>query len=162
MPLLGSISMGALRMSKYISKAARKRLPLTTKHARKGFYKGNKCASTGTINSKGEYLMMWYQMIARKYYVYYATNYCPFHVCCKGKFVVDEDKQIVLNVPDLKDFKVSFKLIISKATAYYYYPVARPSKQIIDTSHTPLQLCLMLIPHSSVLMSPPRFTNTQN
>ena len=54
MPLLGNISMGAMRMSKYISKAARKRLPLHPKHARKGFYKGNKCASTGITTSTGK------------------------------------------------------------------------------------------------------------
>ena len=39
--------------SKYISKARAKRLPLNTKRAGKGYYKGNRCRKEGTINSKG-------------------------------------------------------------------------------------------------------------
>mmetsp|Transcript_8141 Transcript_8141/g.22593 ORF Transcript_8141/g.22593 Transcript_8141/m.22593 type:complete len:125 (-) Transcript_8141:284-658(-) len=43
-------------MSKYLSKQARKRLPLTSKRATKqGFYKGNRCRKEGYINSKGHY-----------------------------------------------------------------------------------------------------------
>lgn len=53
MPLLSGISSGYQRLSKYITKAARKRLPLSPKRAGKGFYKGNNCASTGRINSLG-------------------------------------------------------------------------------------------------------------
>lgn len=55
MPLLAGISSGYQRLSKYLSKAARKRLPLSPKHARKGFYKGNNCAPTGYLDSKGEF-----------------------------------------------------------------------------------------------------------
>mmetsp|Transcript_15416 Transcript_15416/g.15602 ORF Transcript_15416/g.15602 Transcript_15416/m.15602 type:complete len:154 (-) Transcript_15416:277-738(-) len=43
-------------MSKFLSKAARKRIPLTTKHARKGFYKGKGATKEGTITSKGKFL----------------------------------------------------------------------------------------------------------
>lgn len=53
MPLLSGISTGYQRLSKYLSKAARKRLPLSPKRAGKGFYKGNKCASTGRVDSIG-------------------------------------------------------------------------------------------------------------
>ncbi|GAB5030090.1 mitochondrial ribosomal protein l27 [Nannochloropsis oceanica] len=55
MPLLAGISTGFQRLSKYLSKAARKRLPLSPKRAGKGFYKGNKCASTGRVNSIGRF-----------------------------------------------------------------------------------------------------------
>jgi large subunit ribosomal protein L41 len=43
--------------SKYYGKALKKRKPLTTKHARKGFYKGNGCRSEGRHTSKGGYVM---------------------------------------------------------------------------------------------------------
>jgi hypothetical protein len=39
--------------SKYISNARKKRLPMTTKRAGKGFYKGNGCRKEGVISSKG-------------------------------------------------------------------------------------------------------------
>ena len=39
--------------SKYISKSRKKRLPLTTKRAGKGFYKGNRGRKEGHITSKG-------------------------------------------------------------------------------------------------------------
>ncbi len=39
--------------SKYISKSRTKRLPLTTKRAGKGFYKGNGARKEGVITSKG-------------------------------------------------------------------------------------------------------------
>lgn len=53
MPLLSGISSGYQRMSKYLSQAARKRLPLSPKRAGKGFYKGNNCAPTGRVDSIG-------------------------------------------------------------------------------------------------------------
>lgn len=43
-------------MSKYLSKSARKRLPLSTKRAKKGFYKGNGCTSEGRLTSKGKFI----------------------------------------------------------------------------------------------------------
>ena len=43
--------------SKYLSKSATKRLPLTTKRAGKGYYKGNGCRSEGRHTSKGGYVM---------------------------------------------------------------------------------------------------------
>jgi len=42
--------------SKYISKARTKRLPLTTKRAGKGFYKGKGGRSEGFITSKGRFM----------------------------------------------------------------------------------------------------------
>lgn len=42
-----------LNFSKYISKSRAKRLPLTTKRAGKGYYKGNRCRKEGKLNSKG-------------------------------------------------------------------------------------------------------------
>ena len=39
--------------SKYISKARTKRLPLTTKRAGKGYYKGNRARKEGFLTSKG-------------------------------------------------------------------------------------------------------------
>ena len=43
-------------MSKYLSKAATKRLPLTTKRAGKGYYKGKGCTSEGRLTSKGKFI----------------------------------------------------------------------------------------------------------
>jgi large subunit ribosomal protein L41 len=42
-------------MSKYLSKSATKRLPLTTKRAGKGYYKGKGGTKEGKITSKGKF-----------------------------------------------------------------------------------------------------------
>eukprot|EP00980_Cylindrotheca_fusiformis_P014385 scaffold3827_cov179-Cylindrotheca_fusiformis.AAC.49 len=44
-------------MSKYLSKAAAKRLPLSTKRARKGYYKGKGGTKEGKLNSKGKFIV---------------------------------------------------------------------------------------------------------
>ena len=43
-------------MSKNMSNSATKRAPLTTKRARKGFYKGKGGTKEGRITSKGRYI----------------------------------------------------------------------------------------------------------
>ena len=43
-------------MSKYLSKSATKRLPLTTKRAKKGYYKGNGATNEGRLTSKGKFI----------------------------------------------------------------------------------------------------------
>jgi hypothetical protein len=43
-------------MSKYLSKSATKRLPLTTKRAGKGYYKGKGGTKEGRITSKGKFI----------------------------------------------------------------------------------------------------------
>lgn len=43
-------------MSKFLSKSATKRLPLTTKRAGKGFYKGKGGTSEGRLTSKGKFI----------------------------------------------------------------------------------------------------------
>jgi len=43
--------------SKYISKARAKRLPLTTKRAGKGYYKGTGSRKEGVLTSKGRFLL---------------------------------------------------------------------------------------------------------
>eukprot|EP01031_Cornospumella_fuschlensis_P044408 gene44408-54307_t len=43
--------------SKYISNSRTKRLPLTTKRAGKGYYKGNRSRKEGKLNSKGQFIM---------------------------------------------------------------------------------------------------------
>jgi large subunit ribosomal protein L41 len=43
--------------SKYISKSAKKRLPMTTKRAGKGFYKGNGATKEGKLNTKGKFVV---------------------------------------------------------------------------------------------------------
>lgn len=43
-------------MSKYLSKSATKRLPLTTKRAGKGYYKGKGGTSEGRLTSKGKFI----------------------------------------------------------------------------------------------------------
>lgn len=44
-------------MSKYLSKSATKRLPLTTKRVRKGFYKGKGATKEGHLTSKGKFVV---------------------------------------------------------------------------------------------------------
>ena len=44
-------------MSKYLSKSKKKNLPLTTKRAHKGFYKGKGCTNEGYVNSKGRFIV---------------------------------------------------------------------------------------------------------
>lgn len=44
-------------MSKYLSKAATKRVPLTSKRARKGYYKGNGSTKEGHITSKAKFIV---------------------------------------------------------------------------------------------------------
>lgn len=43
-------------ISKYISKSAKKRLPLSTKRAGKGYYKGKGSTKEGKLNSKGKFI----------------------------------------------------------------------------------------------------------
>ena len=43
-------------MSKYLSKSATKRLPLTNKKVKKGYYKGNGATMEGRITSKGKFI----------------------------------------------------------------------------------------------------------
>ncbi len=63
-------------MSKYLSKAAAKRRPLTTKRAGKGYYKGNGCTTEGSFRGKA------------------------------GRFVLDRSRMLELVIPDLTGFKV--------------------------------------------------------
>jgi hypothetical protein len=44
-------------LSKYVSKSMKKNLPLTTKRARKGFYKGKGGTKEGRINSTGRFVV---------------------------------------------------------------------------------------------------------
>ena len=44
-------------MSKYLSKSAAKRLPLNTKRAGKGYYKGKGGTKEGKLNSKGKFIV---------------------------------------------------------------------------------------------------------
>ena len=43
--------------SKYLSKSATKRLPMTTKRAGKGFYKGKGGTKEGRLTSKGRFIV---------------------------------------------------------------------------------------------------------
>ena len=43
-------------MSKYLGESATKRLPLSTKRAKKGYYKGKGCTSEGRLTSKGKFI----------------------------------------------------------------------------------------------------------
>jgi hypothetical protein len=44
-------------MSKFLSKSAKKRLPLTTKRAGKGFYKGKGGTKEGKLSSKANFIV---------------------------------------------------------------------------------------------------------
>ena len=50
-----SVQQQSRAFSKYISNARKKRLPLTTKRAHKGFYKGNGARKEGTVSSKARF-----------------------------------------------------------------------------------------------------------
>lgn len=63
-------------MSKYLSKSAGKRLPLSPKHVRKGFYKGNGSTKEGRFTGKA------------------------------GRFVLNKDMMLELVVPDLTGFQL--------------------------------------------------------
>jgi len=63
-------------MSKFLPKSEAKRLPLSTKHARKGFYKGKGATKEGTFRGKA------------------------------GRFVIDGERQVELIIPDLTGFKL--------------------------------------------------------
>jgi large subunit ribosomal protein L41 len=45
------------QMSKYLSKSRKKNLPLTTKRAHKGFYKGKGCTTEGRLTSTGRFIV---------------------------------------------------------------------------------------------------------
>lgn len=117
MPLLSGISTGYQRLSKYISKAARKRLPLSPKRAGKGFYKGNKCASTGRVDSTGTSSVYERRKMhtctsthAHGEYIYshsHTRSSIPRSHKHTGRFRLDEKKRIEINVPDLTGFKVN-------------------------------------------------------
>ena len=63
-------------MSKYLSKSAKKRIPLNAKFAGKGFYKGKGGTKEGTNSGRA------------------------------GRFVLDRERMLELVVPDLTGFKV--------------------------------------------------------
>jgi len=63
-------------MSKYLPKSAAKRLPLTTKRARKGYYKGKGGTRQGTHTGKA------------------------------GAYVLDKNLMLELVVPDMEGFKL--------------------------------------------------------
>lgn len=70
MPLLGNIVTGGLRMSKYISKSARKRIPMTSKMGNKNFYKGKGSTKEGKLNSKGMYVCALHALPLYRYRAY--------------------------------------------------------------------------------------------
>jgi len=67
-------------MSKYLPKSAAKRLPLTTKRARKGYYKGKGGTRQGTHTGKA------------------------------GAYVLDKNLMLELVVPDMEGFKVCMRV----------------------------------------------------
>jgi len=70
-------------MSKHLSKAAAKRLPLSTKHARKGYYKGKGGTKEGTFKGKA------------------------------GRWKADPERRLELIVPDLTGFKLKPYIAVS-------------------------------------------------
>mmetsp|Transcript_11583 Transcript_11583/g.17813 ORF Transcript_11583/g.17813 Transcript_11583/m.17813 type:complete len:103 (+) Transcript_11583:76-384(+) len=46
-------------LSKRLSKSATKRIPLTTKRARKGYYKGKGSTKEGHLTSKSKFIVNW-------------------------------------------------------------------------------------------------------
>ena len=51
------VTLSVRHMSKHMSKAATKRMPLNTKRARKGYYKGKGGTKEGRITSKGRFIV---------------------------------------------------------------------------------------------------------
>lgn len=54
MPVLSNVITGGLRMAKNLSKAGRKRIPMTPKMGNKNFYKGVGATKEGHISSRGQ------------------------------------------------------------------------------------------------------------
>mmetsp|Transcript_34031 Transcript_34031/g.44956 ORF Transcript_34031/g.44956 Transcript_34031/m.44956 type:complete len:117 (-) Transcript_34031:331-681(-) len=54
--VVGIKGWGVRWMSKYLSKAARKRIPMSAKWGNKDYYKGNRCRKFGKVNSKGRFI----------------------------------------------------------------------------------------------------------
>ncbi len=52
-----NVSQQVMNFSKFISKSRAARLPMNTKRAGKGYYKGNGARKEGTISSTGNYLV---------------------------------------------------------------------------------------------------------
>lgn len=62
MPVLGNIVTGGLRMSKFISKSARKRIPMTPKMGNKNFYKGTGSTKEGHLTSRGMHVFFFFAL----------------------------------------------------------------------------------------------------
>ena len=77
-------------MSKYLSKAAAKRRPLTTKRAKKGYYKGKGCTTEGSFRGTA------------------------------GRFVMDRSRMLELVIPDLTGFKVCSRLVMDLLLSSHY------------------------------------------
>lgn len=88
------------QFSKYISKARAKRLPLTTKRAGKGYYKGNRCRTGGRITSKGTPSPS-AQALADPLT---PSVLRPDPLCTTGRFHRIPEKCTELIVPDLRGF----------------------------------------------------------
>lgn len=76
-------------MSKYLSKQAAKRRPLSPKHAGKGYYKGNRCTKEGTFRGKA------------------------------GRYVLDRSRMLELVIPDMTGFKVCANVLICMHVGRY-------------------------------------------
>ena len=68
-------------MSKYLSKAATKRLPLTTKRAGKGYYKGKGGTKEGRLTSKGKFIVD-----PKKRLELVVPDLTGFKVCCMPNY----------------------------------------------------------------------------
>ena len=84
-------------MSKYLPKSAAKRLPLTTKRAGKGYYKGKGGTKQGT------------------------------HTGRAGAYVLDKNLMVELVVPDLEGFKVRacVRFVRGVCLDGFFVPVSR-------------------------------------
>lgn len=82
--------------SKYISKSRTKRLPLTTKRAGKGYYKGNGSRKEGVISSKGSIIECCD-----------CNHLSDFNFSLSlGRFRLIREMCTEIVTPDLRDFKL--------------------------------------------------------
>lgn len=92
----------AASFSRYISKSRQKRLPMTTKRAGKGYYKGKGGRKEGRLTSKGIDQLWRYISFSICLIQFIFCIFLPF----LARFIVDVEKRTELMVPDLTDFKV--------------------------------------------------------
>jgi hypothetical protein len=100
--------------SKYMSKSAKKRMPLTTKRARKGFYKGKGGTTEGRHTSKGKYMinklkrlelvipdLTGFKVCAGEYSLYYYTRHSDEVALTHRLIIISRSSNLISQPPQV-------------------------------------------------------------